>query len=131
MMVYCQSVRNLVQQPDNNLFVFLRKETELNRRLTDQLNNIDYRYQIQFESYEHQIKQIIERNHEALTTKLTDLLDKIDREGRALQEQTDTLRKELERYNQMPTDIQRHLDNITHMNTTLRSYLGETKDLMR
>jgi iron-sulfur cluster repair protein YtfE (RIC family) len=131
MMVYCQSVRNLVQQPDNNLFVFLRKETELNRRLTDQLKNIDYRYQIQFESYEHQIKQIIERNHEALTTKLTDLLDKIDREGRALQEQTDTLRKELERYNQMPTDIQRHLDNITHMNTTLRSYLGETKDLMR
>ena len=119
---YCKAIRELVRNPGNDLMAFLRKETEQNRALVNQLSTIDYRYTMQFEAYEQQIKQLTLHGSETMQTQLDALLRQMETQARSLQEQVDTLRTELERLQGVPERLKRQLDELSKLQGVVRDY---------
>jgi len=119
---YCRAIREIVRHPGNDLMAFLRKETDLNRTLAGRLGSIDYRYIIQFETYEQQVNQITGQHMGTSDAKFENLLAQVEAQGRALQEQTDTLRTELERFHETPDRLRQFLTDITNLHGAIRQY---------
>lgn len=127
---YCRSVRDLVQHPGSEIFDFLRKETELNRTLANQIASIDYRFSLQFESFEHQSKQILHRDHEVLKSQLQDLVSKIEMDGKSLQEHTEAIRHDIANLKDVPDRITHGLENLKQLQESVKSYLDETRRIV-
>ena len=127
---YCQDVRDLIQHPGNVLFDFLRKETELHRTLANQIGSVDYRFNIQYESFEHQIKQILHRDHDTLKQRLSELLLKIERDEDILHQHTEAIRNEMNRYRNIPEQLKHSFDELKQLQSAVREYVTATKQTM-
>ena len=127
---YCRDVRDLIQHPGNVLFDFLRKETELHRTLANKIGSVDYRYHMQYESFEHQIKQILHRDHDALKEKLSELLRKIEQDEESLQQHTEAIRNEMNRYRDIPEQLKHSFDELKQLQSAVREYVTATKQIM-
>ena len=121
-LAYCKAIRELVRNPGNDLMVFLKKETEQNRTLVNQLSTIDYRYMMQFEAYEQQVKQLTLHGAENIQPKLDALLRRMEAQARSLQEQVDTLKTELGRFQGVPERLKYQLDELSKLQGDVREY---------
>lgn len=117
---FCREMRLLIQNPGNVLFDFIRKETEMFRRLAEQLAAIDYRYNIQFEKYQRQVNEVLKRDHDGLQTKLTALLQRLKQDGAALQHQAEGLQRAFEQYRHVPQRLKRTLNELKTLSDTLQ-----------